>query len=38
MKIYMLMMLIGVIVGLSYLPVRIRAKQVPVTSPDSLPA
>jgi hypothetical protein len=27
MKIYMLMMLIAVIVGLSHLPIRVRAKQ-----------
>jgi hypothetical protein len=38
MKIYMLMMLIAVIVGLSHLPFRIRAKPAPARSPDSLPA
>jgi hypothetical protein len=38
MKIYLLMILIGVIVGLSYLPIRGRAKQTPAAPPDSLPA
>jgi hypothetical protein len=38
MKIYMLLMLIGVIVGLSHLPVRIRAKQAAPVQPDSVPA
>jgi xanthosine utilization system XapX-like protein len=38
MKIYMLMMLIGVIVGLSYLPIRVRAKQASPVAPDSVPA
>jgi len=38
MKIYILMMLIAVIVGLSHLPIRIRAKQSVPVPPDSLPA
>jgi hypothetical protein len=38
MKIYMLVMLIGVILGLSHLPLRLRAKQNSAASPDSLPA
>ena len=38
MKIYMLMMLIGVIVGLSYLPIRVRAKQAATVPPESVPA
>jgi len=38
MKIYMLMILIGVIVGLSYLPLRGRAKPASAVPPDSLPA
>jgi hypothetical protein len=38
MKIYMLMILIGVIVGLSYLPIRGQAKQTAAVPPDSLPA
>jgi hypothetical protein len=38
MKIYMLMILIGVIVGLSYHPIRGQAKQTPAAPPDSLPA
>jgi DMSO reductase anchor subunit len=38
MKIYLLMMLIGAIVGLSHLSHRVRAKQAAPTPPDSLPA
>jgi hypothetical protein len=38
MKIYMLMMLIAVIVGLSHLPIRTRAKQTAAVPPDSVPA
>jgi hypothetical protein len=38
MKIYMLLMLIGVIVGLSYLPIRGRPEQAAPVPPDSLPA
>ncbi len=38
MKIYMLLILIGVIVGLSYLPIRARAKEAPAVPPDSVPA
>jgi hypothetical protein len=38
MKIYMLLMLIGVILGLSHRPLRLRAKQAPAVSPDSMPA
>jgi hypothetical protein len=38
MKIYMLLMLITVILGLSHLPFRLRAKPAPAQSPDSLPA
>jgi len=38
MKIYMLLMLISVILGLSHRPLRLRTKQAPVASPDSLPA
>jgi hypothetical protein len=37
MKIYMLMMLIAVIVGLSHLPIRVRAKQSAYGPPDSVP-
>jgi len=33
MKIYILMMLIAAIVGLSHLPIRVRAKQGPQYSP-----
>ncbi len=38
MKIYMLMLLIGVIVGLSYLPLRGRTKPAGTAPPDSVPA
>jgi hypothetical protein len=38
MKIYMLLMLIAVILGLSHLPFRLRAKPAATRSPDSLPA
>lgn len=38
MKIYMLVMLISAIVGLSYLPVRVRSKPTTRVQPDSLPA
>jgi len=38
MKIYVLLMLIGVIVAFSYLPSFGRAKPVPLASPDSMPA
>ena len=38
MKIYLLMMLITVILGLSHRPLRLRAKQATAASPDSLPA
>jgi len=38
MKIYVLLMLIGVIVAFSYLPSFGRAKPVPPAPPDSLPA
>jgi hypothetical protein len=38
MKIYILMMLIAVIVGLSHLPIRVRAKQSAPVPPDSVPA
>lgn len=38
MKIYMLMMLIGLIVGLSYLPIRARAKKTTIATPNSLAA
>ena len=38
MKIYMLLMLIAVIVGLSHLPIRVRAKQSAPVQPDSVPA
>jgi hypothetical protein len=38
MKIYMLLMLIGVILGLSHLPLRLRTKPAPAVRPDSLPA
>jgi hypothetical protein len=38
MKIYVLLMLISVIVGFSYLSSRIPSKQVEPVPPDSLPA
>jgi hypothetical protein len=38
MKIFMLLILIGVIVGLSYLPIRGQAKQAAAVPPDSVPA
>jgi hypothetical protein len=38
MKIYVLLMLIGVIVAFSYLPRFGRAKPVPPAPPDSVPA
>jgi hypothetical protein len=38
MKIYMLLMLIGVIVGLSHIPIRIRAERAAPAPPDSLAA
>jgi hypothetical protein len=38
MKIYMLVMLISAIVGLSYLPIRVRTKQTASVRPDSLAA
>jgi hypothetical protein len=38
MKIYILMMLIAAIVGLSHLPVRFWAKQSAPVPPDSVPA
>jgi hypothetical protein len=38
MKIYILMMLIAAIVGLSHLPIRVRAKQSAPVQPDSVPA
>jgi hypothetical protein len=38
MKIYMLLMLIAVIVGLSHLPIRVRAKASTPVPPDSVPA
>jgi hypothetical protein len=38
MKIYLLLMLIGVIVGLSHLPIRGRDSQAAPVPPDSLPA
>jgi hypothetical protein len=38
MKIYLLMILIGAILGSSYLPLRRSAKPAPSTEPDSLPA
>jgi hypothetical protein len=38
MKIYMLLMLIAVIVGLSHLPIRVRTKPNVPAAPDSLPA
>jgi hypothetical protein len=38
MKIYLLLMLIAAIVALSYLPIRVRAKQSAPVPPDSVPA
>jgi hypothetical protein len=38
MKIYFLLMLISVFVGLSYMPMRTEAKQKVAAQPDSLPA
>ena len=38
MKIYLLLMLIAVIVGLSYLPIRVRAKQATPVPTDSVPS
>jgi hypothetical protein len=38
MKIYFLLMLISVFVGLSYMPMRTEAKQKVAARPDSLPA
>jgi hypothetical protein len=38
MKIYILMMLIAAIVGLSHLPIRFWAKQSAPVPPDSVPA
>jgi hypothetical protein len=38
MKIYMLLMLISVIVGFSYIPSRNRSKQAETAAPESLPA
>jgi hypothetical protein len=38
MKIYFLLMLISVFVGLSYMPLRTEAKQKVAVRPDSLPA
>jgi hypothetical protein len=38
MKIYILMMLIAAIVGLSHLPIRFWAKQSAPVQPDSVPA
>jgi hypothetical protein len=38
MKIYLLVMLISAIVGLSYLPARVRSKPTSRVKPDSLPA
>jgi hypothetical protein len=38
MKIYLLFMLIGVIVGFSYVPSRSRAKEAAPVPPDSVPA
>jgi len=38
MKIYFLLMLISVFVGLSYMPIRTEAKQKVAVRPDSLPA
>ena len=38
MKIYFLLMLISVFVGLSFIPIRAEAKKSNAASPDSLPA
>jgi hypothetical protein len=38
MKIYVLLMLISVIVGFSYIPRRNRAKQADAAAPDPVPA
>jgi hypothetical protein len=38
MKVYILMMLLAVINGLSYLPLRVRAKQTASVRPDSVAA
>jgi hypothetical protein len=38
MKIYILLMLISVFVGLSYMPIRTEAKQKVAVRPDTLPA
>lgn len=38
MKIYMLLMLIAVIVGLSHLPIRVRTKRAASVPTDSVPA
>jgi hypothetical protein len=38
MKIYMLLMLIGVFVGFSYIPLGAEAKQEAPVPPDSVPA
>jgi hypothetical protein len=38
MKIYFLLMLISVFVGLSYMPIRVEAKQRAAVPPESLPA
>jgi preprotein translocase subunit YajC len=38
MKIYLLLMLIGIFVAFSYLPIRSEAKQVSKTPSDSVPA
>jgi hypothetical protein len=38
MKIYVLLMLISVIVGFSYIPRRNRPKQAETAAPDSVPA
>ncbi len=38
MKIYFLLMLISVFVGLSLIPIRTEAKKSPAAPPDSVPA
>jgi hypothetical protein len=38
MKIYFLLMIISVFVGLSFIPIRAEAKKSNAASPDSLPA
>jgi hypothetical protein len=38
MKIYFLLVIISVFVGLSYVPIPVEAKQKPATPPDSVPA